>query len=114
MPLKIDRKLENDVTILNLSGDIVAGEESQTLKKTFKDLIAGGSRKLLVNLEAIDHIDTSGLGALVSVNGDMFSCQGAIKLLGLTDRVRTLLSITRLITIFDVFDDQEEAIRSFH
>lgn len=113
MRLKINRELENGVTILNLSGELIAGEESRFLRKTFRDLIAGGARKFLLNLEAVNHIDTSGLGTLVSAYGEMNGQEGTVKLLSLTDRVHTLLKITRLITIFDVFDDQEEALKSF-
>jgi len=113
MRLKIDRKLVSDVTVLNLSGELIDGEESRSLRKLFKDLIAEGNNKLLLNLEGITHIDTSGLGTLVSGYGDMNSHRGSIKLLSLTDRINTLLTITKLITIFDVFEDQGEAIKSF-
>ena len=113
MNLKIDSRCINDVTILDLSGELVAGEESHALRKIFKNLVEEGNRKVLLNLEGVTHLDTSGLGTLVSGYGDMNNQQGSIKLLSLTDRIQTLLKITRLITIFDVFDNQEEAIESF-
>jgi anti-sigma B factor antagonist len=113
MKLKIARERVNGVTVLNLHGELIAGEESRALRKVFKDLTAEGERKLLLNLEGVTHIDTSGLGILVGGYSDMNGHQGAIKLLSLTERIHTLLKITRLITIFDVYASREEAIKSF-
>ncbi len=113
MKLKINSRLVNGVTILDLSGEVVLGEESKTLRKTLKDLVESGNRKVLLNLGAVSYIDTSGLGTLVSAYGDMASQQGQLKLLNLTKRVQTVLQITKLLTVFESFNNEEAALKSF-
>ena len=113
MKLKIESRPLKGVTILDLSGEIVLGEESRILRETLKNMIAGGNRKILLNLGAVTYIDTSGLGALVSAFGDMNEQQGQLKLLNLTKRVHAVMQITKLLTVFDVFDSEEAATNSF-
>lgn len=113
MKLKIQSRSVNDVTILDLSGEIVLGEESRILRKTLKDLIASDNKKILLNLGEVNYIDTSGLGALISAFGEMNNQQGKLKLLNLTKRVQAVMQITKLLTVFDVFDSEEAALNSF-
>ncbi len=113
MKLRMGKRSVNGVTILDLSGEIVLGEESSLLRKTLRDLIAGGDRKILLNLGALTYIDTSGLGTLISAFGEMNNQKGQLKLLSLTKRVHAVMQITKLLTVFDVFDSEEEAINSF-
>jgi anti-sigma B factor antagonist len=113
MKLKIGSRVVDDVNILDLSGEMILGEECRTLRKTLKDLIETNHQKILLNMEDVTRIDTTGLGVLVSTFGDMNNRQGNMKLLNLTHRMHTILVITKLITIFEVFDNQEAAVKSF-
>jgi len=104
----------NDVVIVDFSGKITLGEASSLLRRTVKDLTDSGHRKILINLDDVDYIDSSGIGELVSAYTTVRSISGELKLLNLTKRVHDLLQITRLFTVFDVQSDEAAAIRSFH
>jgi anti-sigma B factor antagonist len=103
----------NDVVIVDFSGKITLGEGSSLLRRTVKDLSDRGHRKILINLDDVDYIDSSGIGELVSAFTTVRNIDGELKLLNLTKRVHDLLQITRLFTVFDVQNDEEKAIRSF-
>jgi len=103
----------NDVAIIDFSGKITLGEGSSTLRRTIKELIDKGHRKIVLNLYDVDYIDSSGLGELVSGYTTVRNAEGELKLLHLTKRVHDLLQITRLFTVFDVQSDEETALRSF-
>ena len=103
----------NDVAIIDFSGKITLGEGSSTLRRTIKDLIDKGHRKIVLNLYDVDYIDSSGIGELVSGYTTVRNANGELKLLHLTKRVHDLLQITRLFTVFDVQSDEENALRSF-
>src|SRR5262245_21761385 len=102
----------DDVVSLDLSGRITIGEVSVTLRDTLQKLLSDGDRKFLVNLEAVDYIDSSGLGELVTAFTTVRNQQGQLKLLNLTRRVRDLLQITKLLTVFESFDNETEALKS--
>ena len=101
------------VTILDLSGDIQMGQGNDYLHRTIHSLIDEGTKKVLVNLANIRYIDSSGLGELVSGFTTMEKAGGELKLLNLTQRVSELMMITKLLTVFDTFDDERMAIASF-
>ena len=101
------------VTILDLSGDIQMGQGNDYLHRTLHSLIDEGTTKVLVNLANISYIDSSGLGELVSGFTTMEKAGGELKLLNLTQRVSELMMITKLLTVFDTFDDERMAIASF-
>jgi anti-sigma B factor antagonist len=103
----------NDIIIVDFSGKITLGEGSALLRRTIKDMIDRGHRKLLINLEDVDYIDSSGIGELVSAYTTVRNSEGELKLLNLTKRVHDLLQITRLFTVFDVQSDEEKALLSF-
>jgi anti-sigma B factor antagonist len=103
----------NDVAIIDFSGKITLGEGSSTLRRTIKELIDKGHRKIVLNLYDVDYIDSSGIGELVSGYTTVRNAEGELKLLHLTKRVHDLLQITRLFTVFDVQSDEETALRSF-
>ena len=113
MSLKASARELDGVTILDLSGRIVLGEGSSILRETVRDFSAGGHKKILLNLADVSYIDSSGLGALVSAYTSLTSQQGQIKLLNLTSKVRDLLQITKLLTVFEVFSDESAAVKSF-
>ena len=103
----------NDVAIIDFSGKITLGEGSSTLRRTIKELIDKGHRKIVLNLYDVDYIDSSGIGELVSGYTTVRNAAGELKLLHLTKRVHDLLQITRLFTVFDVQSDEDTALRSF-
>jgi|SRR5271154_3818443 anti-sigma B factor antagonist len=103
----------NDIIIVDFSGKITLGEGSALLRRTIKDMIDRGHKKLLINLEDVDYIDSSGIGELVSAYTTVKNSEGELKLLNLTKRVHDLLQITRLFTVFDVQSDEEKALLSF-
>lgn len=103
----------NDIAIIDFSGKITLGEGSSTLRRTIKELIDKGHRKIVLNLYDVDYIDSSGIGELVSGYTTVRNAEGELKLLHLTKRVHDLLQITRLFTVFDVQSDEDTALRSF-
>jgi len=102
-----------DIAIVDLSGKITLGEGSSMLRKTIRELIDRGHRKIVLNLSDVDYIDSSGIGELVSGYTTVRGVEGELKLLHLTRRVHDLLQITRLFTVFDVQSDEDSALRSF-
>ena len=103
-----------DVTVIDCAGRITLGEGSSTLRDTIRDLSGKGNKKILLNLAEISYIDSSGIGELVSSFTTVSNAGGSMKLLKLTKRVQDLLQITKLYTVFEVFDDEAAAIRSFN
>jgi len=106
-------RLEGGVTIVDLSGRIVLGEGSTGLRDLVRNLVSEGIKKILLNLRNVDYIDSSGLGELVSAFTSMRSQGGELKLLNLTKRVRALLQITKLLTVFDITDNEATSVKSF-
>jgi anti-sigma B factor antagonist len=113
MSLKIGARKVDGVTVLDLSGRLVLGEESAALRDTLKDVAGKGQKKILLNLADVSYIDSSGLGALVSGYTTFTSNQGQLKLLNLTKKIHDLLQITKLLTVFEVYNDEKTAISSF-
>jgi anti-sigma B factor antagonist len=101
------------VLILDLKGRIKLGEGSIDLHETLRKCVERGEKKVLLNLCEVTSIDSSGLGELVAGHTTLQRAGGELKLLHLTDRVAELMMITKLLTVFDVFDDETEAIKSF-
>jgi anti-sigma B factor antagonist len=106
-------RIIGDVVVVDFSGKITLGEGSSTLRRTIRELLDRGHRKIVLNLYDVDYIDSSGIGELVSGYTTVRGLDGELKLLHLTKRVHDLLQITRLFTVFDVPSDEEDAIRSF-
>ena len=103
----------DDVVVLDLSGRITIGEGTLMLRDRIQKMLEEGETKFLLNLSEVDYIDSSGLGELVSSFTTVKSQAGTLKLLSLTRRVRDLMQITKLLTVFDVFEDETEALKSF-
>ncbi len=101
------------IVIVDFSGKITLGEGSATLRRTIRELIDRGHRRIVLNLADVDYIDSSGIGELVSGYTTVRNVEGELKLLQLTKRVHDLLQITRLFTVFDVQSDEDSALRSF-
>ncbi len=113
MSMKYNTRQVDGVTVLDLSGRITLGEGSVTLRDAVKDVLAKGSKKILLNMGDVDYIDSSGLGELVSAYTSVKNAGGEMKLLQLTKKVHDLLQITKLYTVFDIKDDEASAIGSF-
>ena len=101
------------VTIVDISGRIVLGEECAALRDLVWDLLSKGHKKILFNLGDVDYIDSSGLGNLVGAFTSVLKQEGELKLLNLTNKVHDLMQITRLYTVFDIMDDEAVAVKSF-
>jgi anti-sigma B factor antagonist len=101
------------VTIVDINGRIVLGEECAALRELVCDLLSKGHKKILFNLGDVNYIDSSGLGQLVSAFTSARKQDAELKLLNLTNKVRDLMQITRLYTVFEVMDDEAVAIKSF-
>jgi anti-sigma B factor antagonist len=101
------------VSVLDLSGRITLGEGSVQLREAIRSLIGKGSKIILLNLGNVNYIDSSGLGELVSAFTTAKNQQAEVKLLNLTKKVHDLLQLTKLYTVFDIYDDEASAIASF-
>jgi anti-sigma B factor antagonist len=106
------RRIEG-VNIVDLSGRITIGEGTIVLKDTVRNLLQRNEKKILLNLADVSYIDSSGIGELVSSFTTVGNQGGKLKLLSLTKKVHDLLSITKLLTVFEVFEDEAKAIQSF-
>ena len=113
MSLKADNRQVDGVAIVDLTGRIVLGEATTTLREVLQNLASQGQKKILLNLSEVSYIDSSGLGALVSGYTTITGQSGQLKLLNLTAKVKDLLQITKLLTVFEVFTDEASAVRSF-
>jgi anti-sigma B factor antagonist len=113
MTLRATHRDAGEVTVVDLSGRITLGEGSALLRKTVRGLLEEQRKKIVLNLADVDYIDSSGIGELVSGYTAVKNQGGDLKLLQLTKRVRDLLQITKLYTVFEVFSDEGTAIRSF-
>jgi len=113
MSAKLNARQVGDVTVIDVSGRITLGEGSSVIRDEMHALTDRGIKKVLLNLGDVTYIDSSGIGELVSGYTTMTNAGGTLKLLNLTKRVKDLLQITKLYTVFDVYEDEAHAVRSF-
>ena len=111
--MQIDERSAGKVTILALSGDLKIGEGQALLKDKINSLLHQGRTKILVDLARVAYMDSSGIGELASGFTSVGRAGGEMKLLNLTTRVKDLLAITKLLTVFDSFDNEQQALKSF-
>ena len=102
-----------DVAVVDLSGTIALGDGGPTLRRVVREVLDAGHRKIVFNLSDVDYIDSYGLGEMVAAYSKVRAAHGELKLIYLTRRVRDILQITRLVTVFDVHPDEAAALRSF-
>jgi len=112
MSMVLNARRLDDVVILDLSGRITMGEGTKILRDHIQKLLGAGDRKFLLNLTDVDYIDSSGLGELVTSFTTVRNQSGQLKLLNLTRRVQDLLQITKLLTVFEVFNSEAEALKT--
>ena len=111
--LNIAERQAGDVTILDMEGKVTIGEGSVALRNTIRRLLGEGKKNIILNLADVGYVDSSGIGELVSSFTTVSKEGGALKLLNLTEKIQDLLAITKLLTVFDTFDDEGEALASY-
>lgn len=109
----IEQRVVGGVTVLDLSGKLALGDGDGLLRDKVNSLVFQGSKAIALNLGALSYMDSAGLGELISVHSTATRGGGRIKIFSLTKRVSDLLTITKVLTVFDVFDSEEAAIKSF-
>jgi len=111
--LDVKERQAGDVTILDLSGEVRIGEGSVALRDSIRNLADQGKKKVLLNLAGVKYMDSTGVGELIANYTTITRNGGQLKLLNLTDRIQNLLVITKLLTVFDAYDNEAEALKSF-
>jgi anti-sigma B factor antagonist len=111
--MQIHQRTVGDVTIVDLQGKITLGEGDELLRDKVNSLIQQGQKKLVLNLAEVPYIDSAGLGEIVRTYTTVSREGSSLKLLNLTKRIKDLLAITKLATIFETFDNEAEAVKSF-
>jgi anti-sigma B factor antagonist len=113
MDVKIEERVVGDVTVLDIVGRLTMDQAAQHLKDKINSLISQQRTHIVLNLKNVPYIDSGGLGQLVASYGSVMKTGGALKLLHVNSRNHDLLSITRLVTVFESFDSEAEAVQSF-
>jgi anti-sigma B factor antagonist len=111
--MKANVRRTGNVAIVDLAGKITLGEGSGTVRNTIKDLVNSGQKNILINLKDVTYIDSAGLGEMVGAYATVTNAQGNVKLLHPQAKVHDLLQVTKLYTVFQAYDDEQEALRSF-
>jgi anti-sigma B factor antagonist len=111
--MQIAERESGAVTVLDLSGKITMGEDGNLLKDKLQSLLHQGKKNILFNLGQVSYVDSAGLGAIVSAYTTVTREGGSLKLANVTKKLQDLLSITKLLTVFDTFDSEDEALRSY-
>ena len=113
MALKISNRQVDGVGVVELSGRIVLGEESNAMREQIKGMLAAGQKKIVLNLADVTYIDSAGLGALVAAHHSARTQGASLKLAHLGSKFQEILQVTKLLTVFEVHDTEAAAIRSF-
>ncbi len=111
--MHIDQRAVGDIVVLDLKGKITLGEGDELLKDKVNSLVNQGHKKILLNLAEVPYIDSAGLGEIVRTYTTVSRQGGSLKLLNLTKRITDLLSITKLLTVFETFELEKDAVQSF-
>ena len=111
--MKIENRTVGDVHILDCSGKIMLGEGTMAVRNTVREVLKNGGKKIVLNLGDVNYIDSSGIGELVSSFTTVTNQGGQLKLLNLTKKIQELLAITKLLTVFSVYEDEKAALASF-
>jgi anti-sigma B factor antagonist len=113
MSVKLTTHKKGEVTIVETSGKLTLGEGTSTLRTKIRELVEGGSRRIVLNMADVTYMDSSGLGELIASHTTVTTAGGEIKLLNLAKRVHDLLKITKLYTVFETYEDEATAVDSF-
>ena len=101
------------VSVVDINGRIVLGEECAVLRQLIRDLLSQGHDKILLNLAGVSHIDSCGLGVLIGVSSTVRKAHGEVKLVNLPEKLQDVMQVTRLYTVFDIMSDEAAAVKSF-
>ncbi len=111
--MKIETRTVGDIHVLDCSGKITLGEGTMAIRNKVREVLKNGGKKIVLNLSDVNYIDSSGIGELVSSFTTVTNAGGQLKLLNLTKKIQELLAITKLLTVFSVYQSEQEAIASF-
>jgi anti-sigma B factor antagonist len=111
--MKIEERAVSGVTILDLHGKMLIGEGDELLREKINQLVENGTERIVLNLAEVPYVDSAGLGEIVRCYTTVSRKNGKLKLLHLTKRIHDLLSITKLLTVFETYDSEEDAVKSF-
>jgi anti-sigma B factor antagonist len=111
--MKIDERNVGEVIILDMQGKLLIGEGDEMLREKVNNLVEGGKTKIVLNLGDVPYMDSAGLGEVVRCYTTVSRKNGKLKLVNLTKRLEDLLSITKLLTVFETYDSEDEAVKSF-
>ena len=111
--MKIVERQVGDVIILDIQGKILIGEGDDALREAVTRLVEGGKKKILLNLAEVPYVDSAGLGEVVRCYTTVSRTGGKLKLVGLTSKIRDLLAITKLLTVFETYETEDQAVKSF-
>jgi anti-sigma B factor antagonist len=111
--MQIDERKVGNVTVLDLKGKLTLGDGDEMMRNKINGLIQAGAKNIVLNLGDVPYIDSAGLGEVVRAYTTVKRHEGMLKLLNLTKRIQDLLAITKLLTVFDTFDNENEAVKSF-
>jgi anti-sigma B factor antagonist len=111
--MRIDSRTIGDIHVLDCSGKITLGDGTMTVRNTIVDILMGGGKKIILNLADVNYIDSSGVGELVNTYTTVTGKGGQLKLLCLTKKVQEVLAITKLLTVFQVYDNEQATVASF-
>jgi anti-sigma B factor antagonist len=111
--MKIETRTVGDIRVLDCSGKITLGEGTMAIRNAVRDILKNNGKKIILNLADVNYIDSSGIGELVSTYTTVAKEGGSLKLLNLTKKIQELLAITKLLTVFQVFENEQKALASF-
>lgn len=111
--MKIEKRKNQDVTVFDIKGKILIGDGVAELRDAINKTVDNKENKLLLNFEHVPYLDSTGLGEVVRSYTSVKNKGGVVKIVNLTNKVRDLLSVTKLITVFETFEDEEKAVKSF-
>jgi anti-sigma B factor antagonist len=112
--MKIKEKIEGDVAVIALSGNMMGGPETTALHEKVKSLIADGVKKIVIDLKGVKWMNSSGLGVLMACMTSLNNVGGKLKIASVTEKVKSLLMITQLMRIFDTYENSERAVAAFY
>lgn len=113
MSLKLETRERQDTLIVDLYGQLILGDATSRLRELMRQINESGCRRILINMEGLHKIDSSGMGELISAYTTAVKSGGEVKLVNLTSRISDLMKLTKLCTVFDVFEDEDQALDSF-
>ncbi len=114
MPVNIETRVVDGVTIMACAGQITLGQATSLFRNTLRELLQKGAKKLILDLGNVTYLDSTGIGELVGAYTSAHNAEAQIKLARLPKKVYDLLQITKLVTVFEIYDDEAEAVQSFH